>query len=169
MTFELETERLLLRELTLDDTDALSAVLGDVETMRFYPAPFDRGQVVEWIERQMRSYRERGHGLWAAVLKETNEMIGDCGLTVQHPIGIEEIELGWHIHLAHQGKGYATEAGLACRDRGFAQLDVPRLVSMIRPENEPSRRVAHKVGMDPRQLFDHKGMLHELWVVDRPM
>jgi len=65
----LETSRLILREFVSDDLDALAAVISDRETMRYYPAPFDRAAVEEWIERNCRRYHADGFGLWAMVLK----------------------------------------------------------------------------------------------------
>jgi ribosomal-protein-alanine N-acetyltransferase len=143
----LSTPRLILREFTADDADALALVVSDPETMKHYPAPMDRTGVEAWIARNMRRYVEHGHGLWAMVLKPTGEMIGDCGLTVQDVDGKNEIEIGYHVRRDHWGQGLATEAARACRDFGFARLPVERLVSIIRPENLPSRRVAEKNGM----------------------
>jgi [ribosomal protein S5]-alanine N-acetyltransferase len=143
----LSTPRLILREFTADDVDALALVVSDPETMKHYPAPMDRAGVEAWIARNMRRYVEHGHGLWAMVLKSTGEMIGDCGLTVQDVDGKNEIEIGYHVRRDHWGQGLATEAARACRDFGFARLPVERLVSIIRPENLPSRRVAEKNGM----------------------
>ena len=80
----LETPRLVLREFSAGDADSLALVLCDPETMRFYPKPFKRVGVEEWIARNQRRYAEDGHGLWALMLKPSDEVIGDCGLTVQH-------------------------------------------------------------------------------------
>src|SRR5207249_5175778 len=79
----LTTERLVLRELTPEDAGPLHDVLGDPETMRFYPHPYGPDEVAAWIEWSRRSYERNGFGLWALVLKETGELVGDCGLTVQ--------------------------------------------------------------------------------------
>jgi [ribosomal protein S5]-alanine N-acetyltransferase len=143
----LETPRLILREFSADDVDALARVLSDPETMRFYPAPFDQAGVEDWIARNRRRYAKDGHGLWAMVLRSSGELIGDCGLTVQGVEDVSEIEIGYHVRRDHWGQGFATEAARACRDYGFAHLGVSRLVSIIRPENIPSRRVAEKNGM----------------------
>lgn len=143
----LDTLRLSLREFIPGDADALALVLSDPETMRYYPAPFDRTGVEEWIARNCRRYAKDGHGLWAMVLKANGELIGDCGLTVQDVDGTTEVEIGYHVRRDHWGKGLATEAARACRDYGFANLPVERLISIIRPENLPSRRVAEKNGM----------------------
>jgi [ribosomal protein S5]-alanine N-acetyltransferase len=143
----LDTPRLFLREFCLDDVDALGAVLSDPETMRFYPAPLDRAGVEGWISLNRHRYAKQGHGLWAMVLKANGELIGDCGLTVQKVESTDEIEIGYHVRRDRWGQGLATEAARACRDFGFARLPVDRLISLIRPENLPSRRVAEKNDM----------------------
>ena len=143
----LETERLLLREFVPEDMDALAAVLSDPETMRYYPAALDRAGVAAWIERNRRRYADDGHGLWAMVLKSSGEVIGDCGLTRQTVDEVDEIEIGYHVRRDLWGRGYAPEAARACRDYGFSRLGAERLISLIRPENIPSRRVAEKIGL----------------------
>jgi len=143
----LETERLLLREFVPGDADALATVISDPETMRFYPQPPDRAGVESWIERNRRRYRDDGHGLWAMVLKSSGDVIGDCGLTRQTVDAMDEIEIGYHVRRDLWGRGLAPEAARACRDYGFAELGAQRLISLIRPENLPSRRVAEKVGL----------------------
>jgi len=143
----IETSRLILREFSADDADALALVLSDAETMRFYPAPLDRAGVEGWIARNLDRYAKDGHGLWAMILKSTGEVIGDCGLTIQNVGGLQEIEIGYHVRRDHWGRGLASEAARVCRDFGFAHLPAERLISLIRPENLPSRRVAEKNGM----------------------
>jgi RimJ/RimL family protein N-acetyltransferase len=143
----LETPRVSLREFVPGDADALARIISDPETMRYYPAPYDRRGVANWIERNLQRYANDGFGLWAMVLEESGELIGDCGLTKQVVEGIEEIEIGYHLRRDHWGKGLATEAARAVRDYGFANLKVDRLISLIRPENAPSRRVAERNGM----------------------
>jgi RimJ/RimL family protein N-acetyltransferase len=69
----LETSRLMLREFTPEDAEPLALVLSDPETMRFYPAPLDRAEVDLWISRNLRRYREDGHGLWAMILKSSGD------------------------------------------------------------------------------------------------
>lgn len=163
----LETARLLLREFALEDADALARVISDPETMRYYPAPYDRRGVVEWIDRNRRRYQYDGHGLWALVLKESNEMIGDCGLTRQQVDGVDEIELGYHLRRDHWGKGLATEAARACRDYGFENLPAGHIISLIRPENAPSRRVAQRNGMTLWKEVVWKGLPHQVFRIRR--
>lgn len=93
----IETERLRLREFVPGDVEALAAVISDPETMRFYPEPRDRAGVEAWIERNRRRYETDGHGLWAMVLKSTDEVVGDCGLSRQHVDAVDEIEIGYHV------------------------------------------------------------------------
>ena len=143
----LETRRLLLREFIPEDVDALALVLSDAETMRHYPAPLDRDGVIAWIQRNRHRYAEYGHGLWAMVLKSSGEVIGDCGLTRQNVDGIDEIEIGYHVRRDLWGQGYASEAARACQEYGFTRLGAQRLISLIRPGNLASRRVAEKNGL----------------------
>jgi len=140
----LETKRLVLREFVPSDADALALVLCDPETMKYYPASIDRDGIQQWIERNLRRYAEDGVGVWAMVLKTAGEIIGDCGIIRQHVEGEYLYEIGFHLRRDHWGQGLATEAAIACREWGFANLKVDRLISLIRPENVPSRRVAER-------------------------
>jgi ribosomal-protein-alanine N-acetyltransferase len=161
----LETPRLILREFSSEDVNALARVISDPETMRFYPAPFDRAGVEEWIARNRRRYAKDGHGLWAMILKSTGELIGDCGLTVQRVDSTDEIEIGYHVRRDHWGQGLATEAARACRDFGFARLPVDHLISLIRPENISSRRVAVKNGMTVWKEVIRVGLSHLVYSI----
>src|SRR5579862_1505417 len=161
----LETSRLILREFELQDADALARVIGDPETMRFYPSHYDQAGVEQWIARNRQRYAENGHGLWAMVLKASGEMIGDCGLTVQQVDGVYEIEIGYHVRRDLWGQGMATEAAAACRDWGFANLRVDRLISLIRTENLPSRRVAEKNGLTLWKQTIHDNLPHVVYAI----
>jgi ribosomal-protein-alanine N-acetyltransferase len=163
----LETPRLILREFRDDDIDALARVLSDSETMRYYPAPFDRAGVREWIARNRRRYADCGHGLWAMIVKSNQELVGDCGITPQEVDGGREVEIGYHVRRDLWGQGLATEAARSCRDWGFAQLPVERIISLIRPENLPSRRVAEKNGMTVWKEVVWRGLPHLVYAVRR--
>ena len=146
-TTVLETERLFLRELHPSDVDVLAEILGDVETMRFYPHPKSREETLAWIEWSQRSYADHGFGLWGMVLKEDGNLIGDCGLTVQDVDGESFVEVGYHLDKRYWHRGFAAEAALACRDHAFEAVGVDRLIALIRPENEPSWRLAEHLGL----------------------
>ncbi len=163
----IETARLTLRQFQPEDLDALAAVLGDAETMRFYPAALDRAQVMAWIERNRKRYEKDGFGLWAMTSKSSGELIGDCGLMRQVVDEKEEVEIGYHVRRDLWRNGLATEAARACRDYGFDKLPVKRLVSMIRPENAPSRRVAERNGMSVVNEVAWRGFPHLLYAIAR--
>lgn len=143
----LETERLVLREMTMDDFDALYAVLSDAEIMQHYPYTFDEERVRSWIERNMDRYKEDGFGLWAVCLKDTGEMIGDCGLTLQNIDGQMLPEIGYHIRRDQQRKGYAKEAAAAVRDWAFQNTEYPALYSYCKYTNVGSFKTAESIGM----------------------
>lgn len=163
----LETERLFLRPMTPEDLSALQEVLGDPWTMRFYPHPFSESEVEAWIERWQGSFDRNGYGLWGLVLKETGALIGDTGLSLQRVDGEELPEVGWHVHREHQRNGYATEAARASLEHGFGTLGLGRIISLIRPENKPSWRVAEKLAMRRWKMTEHSGLAHRVYVLDR--
>jgi ribosomal-protein-alanine N-acetyltransferase len=163
----LQTQRLSLREFESEDLDALVTILSDPETMRYYPAPVDRVGVADWIQRNRARYANDGYGLWAMILASTGELIGDCGLVRQRVDGMDEIEIGYHVRRDLWGQGYASEAACACRDYGFAKLEVDRLISLIRPENLASRRVAEKNGMTIWKEVTRANLLHYVYASER--
>ncbi len=143
----IETERLYLREMTEDDFDALYKVLGDSDIMRYYPYTFDEARVRGWISRNIERYRTLGFGLWAVCLKETGEMIGDCGLTMQMIHSVIRPEVGYHIRKDMQRKGYGKEAAVAVREWTFANTPIREVYSYMLKENVPSARTAEASGM----------------------
>jgi [ribosomal protein S5]-alanine N-acetyltransferase len=165
----LETERLRLRRFTFADTDALLAVLGDPVAMEFYPAPYDRQGVEAWIAKNLERYQRDGHGLWAMVLKNSGEVIGDCGCSLQEVEGRNHIEIGYHVRHNLWGLGYATEAARACKDYAFGMLGAQRVISIIRPENIRSRRVAEKNGMRCEKIVFWRDYDHCIYAIMNPM
>ncbi len=147
MKMILETERLFLREMTMGDFDSLYAVLADPEIMQHYPYSFDEERVRSWIERNMKRYTDDGFGLWAVCLKDTGEMIGDCGLTLQNIEGQMLPEIGYHIRKDQQRKGYAKEAAAAVRDWAFGNTEYPALYSYCKYTNVGSFKTAESIGM----------------------
>ncbi len=152
----LETERLYLRHFTLDDVEHLLPIFSDPEVMRFYPATKDRTATEGWIRWSLDSYQQHGIGLWAVILKQGQVFLGDCGLTIQAIEGRAEVEIGYHIRRDRWSQGFATEAARACRDYAFKAVDVPRVVSLVRPDNVASRRVAAKIHSHLREVFWEK-------------
>ncbi len=134
--------------------------------MRFYTAPFDREGTRAWIDAVLERYARDGFGLLSVEEKTTRDLIGDCGPMHQLVDGDGFVELGWHIRRDRQGRGFATEAGAACRDRAFGTLSVDRLISLIRPENVPSWNVARKLGFRPWRSTVRGGMGHVVWSIE---
>lgn len=143
----IETPRLLLREMTPADRPDLCMILQDKEVMYAYNGPFSDEEVNGWLERQTGRYREWGYGLWAVVLKQTGEMIGQCGVTRQLWNGEEMLEVGYLFRHSHWHQGYATEAARACMEYAFNVLGASEVCSIIRDNNIPSQRVALRNGM----------------------
>lgn len=164
----LETERLYLREMNIDDYDALYAVLSDSEIMQHYPYAFDEQRVRGWIERNRNRYKENGFGLWAVCLKDTGEMIGDCGLTLQCIDGKMLPEIGYHIRSDCQRKGYAKEAAGAVRDWAFKNTDYPALYSYCKYTNTASFRTAEAIGMHfVKEYPDQENKITHVSVITR--
>lgn len=166
----LETPRLLLRELTPEDAGALARILSDPETMLYYSVPYDRAGVEQWIARNRERYKKDGVGLWAMLLKSTAphcELIGDCGIIRQQVEQDFLYEIGYHLRRDCWGQGLATEAAVACREWGFQRLKTDRLISLIRPENLPSRRVAERNGMKVWKEIEWRGLPHYVYAVER--
>jgi ribosomal-protein-alanine N-acetyltransferase len=166
-TVLMETARLILRPLTREDVDAIFAVIGDAIAMQYYPRVFTRDDGVVWVERNLRRYEQDDHGLWAVVLKSTGEVIGDCGLSWQPVEGERRLEVGYHLRRDYWGHGYATEAARAWMDMAFNHLHAQEVVSLIRPENMPSRRVAERNGMRAQVEVTYEGLPHLLYVMKR--
>ena len=136
-----------MREFTLNDFNALYEIMSDKETMQHYPKPFDEQRIKGWIEWNLRNYRQYGFGLWAVVLKETGELIGDCGLTIQSIDGVLLPEIGYHIHKKDWRKGYGSEAAKAVRDWAFTHTKYVCLYSYMKHTNVASYSTAQAIGM----------------------
>ena len=145
----LETPRLSMRELRQSDFFALCRILQDDETMYAYEGAFSDSEAHEWLDRQIARYGMWGFGSWAVILKETGELIGQCGLTMQPWKGSEVLEVGYLFRRTHWYQGYATEAAIACKQYAFDVLGANEVCSIIRDTNIPSQNVAIRNGMVP--------------------
>ncbi|MDT2753619.1 GNAT family N-acetyltransferase [Enterococcus pseudoavium] len=143
----IETERLYLRELGQADIDSLRKILQDEQTMYAYEGAFEEKEVQHWLDKQIENYRRDEFGLWAVILKETDEMIGQCGLTWQNFAGQKVLEVGYLFQRAFWHKGYAIEAAQACKTYAFEDLQAEEVFSIIRDTNIASQKVAERNGM----------------------
>lgn len=164
----IETERLILRDMTENDYDALYMVLADSDIMQHYPYTFDETRVRGWINCNMERYWIFGFGLWAVCLKETGEMIGDCGLTMQLINGKIKPEIGYHIRKDQQRKGYAKEAAIAVRDWTFQSTPFGMICSYMKGTNEPSCKTAISFGGKQVDEFkDDENEITKVYAISR--
>jgi [ribosomal protein S5]-alanine N-acetyltransferase len=165
----LETKRLRLRPLVMGDAESLHRIQSDPVHMQFYPHPFNLQETEDWIAWTRDNYLRYGFGLLAVEDLASGEFLGNVGPVVQHVDGVDEVELGWSITPTRSRQGIATEAAIACRDWVFTQLGADHVISLIRPENEPSRGVAQSLGMTiwKRTIFGSPPRLQDVWRADR--
>ena len=164
----IETQRLILREYTPNDFDALYEILSDPETMQHYPKPYDAAGTKRWLDWSLNNYATYGFGLWAIILKENGTFIGDCGLTMQ-PIDGEMLpEIGYHIHKNHWRKGYGSEAARAVRDWAFQNTDFDCLYSYMTATNLPSYSTAASAGLKRiKEYCDQEGQNLLVYAISR--
>ena len=141
---EQETDRLLLRQWRTEDFDAYAGYFADEETAKFVGGVKDRDQAWRRLASEIGHWALKGYGYWAVEEKEVGTFVGGVGLWFSE--GWPELELGYWIIPKMHGKGYATEAGVKARDYAWETVGAKSLVSYIDPENEPSKRVAEKLG-----------------------
>lgn len=167
----LATPRLQLREMSLADMQPLAAILQDERVMYAYNGAFSEAETLAWMQKQLQRYRDFGFGLWAVLKRDTGEMIGQCGITMQEYRNTQVPEIGYLFAYKHWHQGYATEAAIACREYGFNVLHFDALYSIIRDTNIPSQRVALRNGMERIDSFvkHYRGeeMPHWVYRVER--
>jgi len=154
----IETRRLFLRQLTLEDIPSLSLVLSDQESMRHYPHAFSDEEVRIWIDRNIERYKNDGFGLSAVIRKADNQFLGDCGITLQNIDGVILPEIGFHIIKTFCNMGYATEAAEACKKYAMKVLGFKSIYSYSEIGNKASQRVSSKIGMNKVKTFKKDGI-----------
>ena len=160
----IETERLLARPFEPEqDAEAMLAVYGDPEVMRYVPggALPDRDAVLSMLLGYEGQQAELGFSSWALVERASAQVIGDVGFGVFAPTG--DVELGYTLARAHWRRGLATEAAAACLAAGLAQLSVPRIVALVDEENTRSARVAERIGMTRLEPLTVHGRPHVMF------
>ncbi|WP_190120993.1 GNAT family N-acetyltransferase [Streptomyces inusitatus] len=161
----IKTDRLILRPLTTSYLDAFVDLHADPRVNRFVGA-YSRERAAERLTAVELQWETRGHGLCAVELRSTGEFIGRSGL--QYWERYDEVELGWTLRARAWGQGYATEAGRACLDWGFANLDAEYFTALMRPGNDASIRVAERLGFAPRRQDTLSGDPVTVYAIDRP-
>ncbi|HEX6736806.1 MAG TPA: GNAT family N-acetyltransferase [Vicinamibacteria bacterium] len=167
MTGILTTERLALREMVPADLDFVADMLADPEVMRYYPKTYSRSEAQEWLDRQRTRYLRDGHALWLVSSRASGEAVGQIGVVRQTVRGVDYAEVGYLLARAFWGQGLATEAARACRDHAFQALGRAQVISLIRPENLPSCRVAERMDMKVVDRVPHWGYDHLVYAISR--
>ena len=152
----IETERLIIRSYSHNDISKLSIILSDPITMSFWPEPFTIEQTRHWVNSNILRCEELGFGRWAVILKDTEELIGDCGIMITEIDGKQELDLGYIIHYPYWKNGFATEAAEACKEYAFNDLGIKRLCANMPFNHEASRKTAEKIGMKKEKEFYNK-------------
>jgi RimJ/RimL family protein N-acetyltransferase len=157
-----------LRQWRESDLDAYAAMTADPEVMRYLGdgAPVDRLGAWRQLAMFIGHWAMRGYGHWAIELRETGEFIGRAG--PWRPDGWPALEIGWAIATPHQGRGYATEAGRVALRTAWEVLGADRVISLIRPGNEPSTAVARKLGGTLEETIDFLGGPTLVYAYPRP-
>jgi RimJ/RimL family protein N-acetyltransferase len=160
----LATSRLVLRELVPSDLDFVATMLAHPDVNRYYEKQYTRTDAEAWLNRQLARYAKDGHGLWLVSERASGEPVGQVGLLMQDVEGRRHPEIGWLLHRPYWGRGYATEAAAGTRALAKNHWGYTRLISLIRPTNLPSQRVAERIGMraGPRvQFHDFEHVVYE--------
>ena len=163
----LETERCIVRELTLDDLDALFELYGDGEIDKYtdslYPYEEEKEFQRAYIENM---YRYFGYGLWLVFSKESGKLIGRAGLEHREYNGEIELELGYIIGGSYQGKGYATEICEAILAYAKENTGFDRINTLIEDGNIPSKKLSEKLGFVHEEDFDLAGKVMHRYILD---
>lgn len=144
----LETARLRLRHLTLEDAVFILELVNEPSWLRFIG---DKGvRTIEdarqyIINGPRASYAQHGFGLYLAELKDTGEPIGICGLLKRDTL--EDVDVGFALQPRFWGNGYAIEAAAAVVDHGLGTLRLKRIAAITKPDNASSINVLAKLGM----------------------
>ncbi len=165
---QLETGRLILRSFRKEDVDAMAQLFANPDFMRFSLGVFtERKQTIAFIEKVM-SWDHAGiPSQFAVVPRGEDAIIGYCGFFYHPEHGIEDIEIGYRLNPDHWNRGLITEAARAIRNHGFRHCKLSRVISLIHPENIPSRRVAEKNGMEVEKEITFRGLPTLLYAMTR--
>jgi [ribosomal protein S5]-alanine N-acetyltransferase len=163
----LETPRLILRPFDEKDVDRVSELMANPDFMRFSLGVFAREQSVAFLAKLIDWERRGLPSQFAVMHRNDNCLIGYCGFFHQEVDETDEVEIGYRLHPDYWRRGLATEAAQAVRDHGFRDLKLPRMISLIHPDNLPSRRVAEKIGMTFEKETLFKGFPTQVFALIR--
>src|SRR5688572_32214269 len=164
---DLKTKRLILRPFRESDLDDMAALMANQDFMRFSLGVLSREQTAAFLGKITARDRDGLPSQLAVLLRANERLIGYCGFFAQAVDSVEEIEIGYRLDPDLWGQGLATEAARAVRDYGFGELNLPRLISLIHPDNVASQRVAEKNGMTPEKETVFRGFPTIVYSISR--
>ena len=165
---ELRTPRIILRSFREKDVDSMAQLFANPDFMRFSLGIFtERKQTIAFIEKVMGWDRAGIPSQFAVVPRGEDAIIGYCGFFYHPEHGIEDLEIGYRLNPAYWNRGLITEAARAVRDYGFHDWKLSRVISLIHPENIPSRRVAEKNGMKVEKKITFRGFPTLVYAITR--
>jgi len=163
----LETEHLCLRRLQNSDVSALIDLWCDPDVTKYLGGPRDRAKFRTFFEEDAKHPFAEQYDLWPVEEKQSNEVIGHCGLIDKEVEEKDEIEIIYIFKTSAWGKGYATEIGQAIIGYAFEEMKLERLIALIEPENEGSERVALKIGMKfEKEVIRPGGAKRKVYVIE---
>ena len=144
---DIETARLKLRRFTPNDLNDLYEIRADPDVMRYIGSgkPESIEQVQTAFNKLLAHWEQHGFGRWAVLDKESEKLIGWCGLAYLE--NTEDVEIGYGIAKSYWGKGLTSEAAAAVLKWGFEELGLDHIVAVAWPDNVASRRVMDRLGM----------------------
>jgi ribosomal-protein-alanine N-acetyltransferase len=163
----LQTERLILRPFRAHDVETMARLFSNADFMRFSLGVQTRAQTVVFLEKVMAWDRAGLPSQLAMITRSTGALIGYCGFYHHTAEKINDVEIGYRLDPDYWNNGIATEAARAVRDHGFRDLKLPRVISLIHPENIPSRRVAEKNGMSFEKEILFRGFPTLVFAIER--
>ena len=159
----IETERTILRRLTIDDAEEFYALNLDKEVLKYTgDQPFENIQTSKDFLTNYDQYEKYGVGRLAVIEKTTSKFIGWCGL--KYNPDKDEYDIGFRFFINYWNKGFATETAKGCLDYGFKDLGIKRIVGRAMKENFSSIKVLEKIEMTFKETFDfdgHNGVIYE--------
>ena len=163
----LQTSRVILRPFRADDLDRLAELFENPGFMRFSLGVQTREKTAEFLEKVLRWEREGLPSMFAVQLKPEPTVLGYCGFFHHPPDVTTDVEIGYRLHPDYWNRGLITEASRAVRDHGFRDWNLPRVISLVHPENIPSQRIAEKMGMTIEKQITFRGFLTNVFFLTR--
>jgi len=154
----LQTRRLILRSFREEDVDVMARLFANPDFMRFSLGVFtERKQTIAFIEKVISWDRAGIPSQFAVMPRGEDAIIGYCGFFHHLEHGVEDVEIGYRLDPDYWNRGLITEAARVVRDHGFRDRKLSRVISLVHPENVPSRRVAEKNGMKAEKEITFRG------------